>query len=66
MNLFRRPFYVLAAAALVFGASAMAQQTPTPMPPKPVPTVATPAAVQVPVRQGMGADGLRHRSDPRF
>ena len=45
MNLFRRPVYVLAAAALVFGASAIAQQTP----PKPVPSAPAPAAVQVPV-----------------
>jgi serine-type D-Ala-D-Ala carboxypeptidase (penicillin-binding protein 5/6) len=51
MNLFRRPLYVIAAAALVFGASAVAQQppTPTPMPPKPVPNVPAPVAVQVPV-----------------
>jgi D-alanyl-D-alanine carboxypeptidase (penicillin-binding protein 5/6) len=45
MNLFRRPLHIFAAAALVFGASAIAQQTP----PKPVPNVPAPAAVQVPV-----------------
>ena len=45
MNLFRRPLHVFAAAALVFGASAIAQQTP----PKPVPNVPAPAAMQVPV-----------------
>ena len=45
MNLFRHPLHVFAAAALVFGASAIAQQTP----PKPVPNVPAPAAMQVPV-----------------
>jgi D-alanyl-D-alanine carboxypeptidase (penicillin-binding protein 5/6) len=45
MNLFRRPLHIFAAAALVFGASAIAQQTP----PKPVPNVPAPAAMQVPV-----------------
>ena len=44
MNLFRRPLHIFAAAALVFGASAIAQQTP----PKPVPNVPAPAAVPVP------------------
>ncbi|RDS82748.1 D-alanyl-D-alanine carboxypeptidase [Dyella monticola] len=46
MNLFRRPLHILAAAALVFGTSAIAQQTP----PKPVPNPPpAPAAVAVPV-----------------
>lgn len=46
MNPFRRPLSILAAAALVFGASAVAQQTP----PKPVPNPPpSPAAVAVPV-----------------
>ena len=45
MNLFRRPLHILAVATLVFGASAIAQQTP----PKPVPNVPAPAAMQVPV-----------------
>jgi D-alanyl-D-alanine carboxypeptidase (penicillin-binding protein 5/6) len=45
MNLFRSPLHIFAAAALVFGASAIAQQTP----PKPVPNVPAPAAMQVPV-----------------
>ena len=46
MNPFRRPLHLFAAAALVFGVSAIAQQTP----PKPVPNPPpTPAAVQVPV-----------------
>lgn len=60
MNLFRRPLYVIAAAALVFGASAIAQQTPKPdaLPPKPVPNApANPAAVQVPVPPPPDVDG---------
>ena len=46
MNPFRRPLHLFAAAALVFGVSAIAQQTP----PKPVPNPPpAPAAVAVPV-----------------
>ncbi|HTV84771.1 MAG TPA: D-alanyl-D-alanine carboxypeptidase family protein [Dyella sp.] len=56
MNLFRRSLHVLAAASLVFGASAIAQQNP--LPPKPVPNpVPSPAAVQVPVPPPPDVDG---------
>lgn len=53
MNPFRRPLHILAAAALVFGANAVAQQ----LPPKPMPNVPSPAAVKVPVPPPPDVDG---------